>query len=90
MRSAAVRWAPRRPRATVRGSTRARLSADGQFYTCLFASRGQALRERIAEGEDALVAHLSGLWRARGDRYSEERAKAPADRKKIEMFYIGG
>ncbi|TNJ35087.1 GTP 3',8-cyclase MoaA [Arenimonas terrae] len=69
---------------------RARLSADGQLYTCLFAARGQPLRERIAEGEDALAAHLSGLWRLRGDRYSEERAKVPADRKKIEMFYIGG
>jgi cyclic pyranopterin phosphate synthase len=69
---------------------RARLSADGQLFTCLFAARGQPLRERIAEGEDALAAHLSGLWRARGDRYSEERARAAPDRKKIEMFYIGG
>jgi cyclic pyranopterin phosphate synthase len=50
---------------------RARLSADGQLFTCLFAARGHALRERIAEGEDALAAHLAGLWQARGDRYSE-------------------
>jgi cyclic pyranopterin phosphate synthase len=69
---------------------RARLSADGQLFTCLFAARGQALRERIAEGEDALAAHLAGLWRARGDRYSEERALVSPERKKIEMFYIGG
>jgi cyclic pyranopterin phosphate synthase len=69
---------------------RARLSADGQLFTCLFAARGHALRERIAEGEDALAAHLAGLWRARGDRYSEERARVSPERKKIEMFYIGG
>jgi cyclic pyranopterin phosphate synthase len=69
---------------------RARLSADGQLYTCLFAARGQPLRERIAQGEDALAAHLSGLWRLRGDRYSEQRAEASPGRRKIEMFYIGG
>jgi cyclic pyranopterin phosphate synthase len=69
---------------------RARLSADGQLFTCLFAARGHALRERIAEGEDALAAHLASLWRARGDRYSEERALVSPERKKIEMFYIGG
>ena len=68
---------------------RARLSADGQLFTCLFATRGQPLREHIARGEQALAAHLAGLWRERGDRYSELRASAP-DRKKIEMFFIGG
>ncbi|HEX4853733.1 GTP 3',8-cyclase MoaA [Arenimonas sp.] len=68
---------------------RARLSADGQLFTCLFATRGQPLRAHIARGEDALAAHLAGLWRERGDRYSELRASAP-DRKKIEMFFIGG
>ncbi|KFN47683.1 GTP 3',8-cyclase MoaA [Arenimonas metalli] len=68
---------------------RARLSADGQLFTCLFAAQGQPLRAHIARGEDALAAHLAGLWRARGDRYSELRASAP-DRKKIEMFFIGG
>lgn len=69
---------------------RARLSADGQLFTCLFAARGQPLRARIAEGEDALTEHLAGLWRARGDRYSEERAAITRPRRKIEMFYIGG
>jgi cyclic pyranopterin phosphate synthase len=69
---------------------RARLSADGQLFTCLFATRGQPLREHIGRGEDALAEHLAGLWRVRADRYSEQRASAPADRKKIEMFYIGG
>ena len=70
---------------------RARLSADGQLFTCLFASRGEPLRPRIAAGEDALAAHLATLWRARGDRYSEQRAAAAATgRRRIEMFYIGG
>lgn len=69
---------------------RARLSADGQLFTCLFASRGQPLRAHIGRGEDALAAHLAALWRVRSDRYSEQRASAPADRRKIEMFYIGG
>ncbi len=69
---------------------RARLSADGQLFTCLFAARGQPLRPHIARGEDALAQHLAGLWRQRADRYSEQRASVPADRKKIEMFYIGG
>jgi cyclic pyranopterin phosphate synthase len=69
---------------------RARLSADGQLFTCLFAAHGQPLREHIARGEDALAAHLAGLWRQRGDRYSELRASAVPERKKIEMFFIGG
>lgn len=69
---------------------RARLSADGQLFTCLFAASGQPLREHIARGEDALAGQLAGLWQARGDRYSELRASVPADRKKIEMFFIGG
>jgi len=68
---------------------RARLSADGQLFTCLFAGRGHPLRERIAGGEAALAAHLAGLWQARGDRYSEERGALPP-RRKIEMYFIGG
>jgi cyclic pyranopterin phosphate synthase len=69
---------------------RARLSADGQLFTCLFAGRGHPLRDRIGEGEEALAGHLRGLWSARGDRYSELRADRGSDRKKIEMYYIGG
>ena len=69
---------------------RARLSADGQLFTCLFANRGTPLREVIAQGEDALAARLGELWRARGDRYSEQRGEEDRKRRKIEMFYIGG
>lgn len=69
---------------------RARLSADGQLFTCLFASKGQDLRKAIGEGEVALSDRIAGLWRARIDRYSELRAGEGRDGKKIEMFFIGG
>jgi len=69
---------------------RARLSADGQLFTCLFAGRGHPLRARIGEGEQALAAHIAGIWNVRADRYSELRAGDGRDRKKIEMYYIGG
>lgn len=69
---------------------RARLSADGQLFTCLFASKGAPLREVIAGGEFALADHVASLWGRRADRYSELRGALPRDSKKIEMFYIGG
>jgi GTP 3',8-cyclase len=72
--------------------TRARLSADGKLFTCLFATSGVDLRGPLRSGvtDDALAAWISGLWRARADRYSEERAESAARREKIEMFRIGG
>jgi cyclic pyranopterin phosphate synthase len=74
--------------------TRARLSSEGKFFTCLFATHGLDLREAMRAGaEDADLEQLiRGNWRARTDRYSELRdqlRKDPAD-KKIEMYYIGG
>ncbi|WP_295360119.1 GTP 3',8-cyclase MoaA [Arenimonas sp.] len=69
---------------------RARLSADGQLFTCLFAARGAPLREHIAQGDEALAAHVAGLWRQRGDRHSEQRAETARPSRRIEMFYIGG
>lgn len=69
---------------------RARLSADGQLFTCLFAAQGQDLRDAIADGESALAERVAELWGRRADRYSEQRADSGHDRKKIEMFYIGG
>jgi cyclic pyranopterin phosphate synthase len=73
---------------------RARLSADGTIYTCLFASEGVNLREPLRGGaSDAdLVGLLQNLWRQRTDRYSELRnkdAKLPRD-SRVEMYRIGG
>lgn len=73
--------------------TRARLSADGIFYTCLFATQGTDLRERLRRGagSDELQQLIASVWGQRSDRYSEVRAARPIQlRKKIEMSYIGG
>jgi len=71
--------------------TRARLSADGKLYTCLFAFRGHDFRTLIRSGaSDAdLAAFLGSLWSKRSDRYSEERTAANK-RDRVEMSYIGG
>jgi cyclic pyranopterin phosphate synthase len=72
--------------------TRARLSADGHLFTCLFAATGVDLKTPLRSGlsDAALDALLADLWRARADRYSEERAEQSPPREKIEMFRIGG
>ncbi|MBM4361466.1 MAG: GTP 3',8-cyclase MoaA [Deltaproteobacteria bacterium] len=73
--------------------TRARLSADGHLYTCLFATRGTDLRPVLrgpeGAGDAALEAALGRVWATREDRYSELRGSIPAGRR-IEMSYIGG
>ena len=69
---------------------RARVSADGALYTCLFASEGRNLRPLLAQGEGVLSEHVAQLWSRRGDRYSELRADAAPSRKKVEMFLVGG
>ncbi len=68
---------------------RARISADGKLFTCLFASAGFDLRPFMAQ-PDLLDLELASLWRHRSDRYSEIRHAAVSDRKKIEMYFIGG
>ncbi|MFI4970361.1 MAG: GTP 3',8-cyclase MoaA [Lysobacterales bacterium] len=73
--------------------TRARLSADGKLYTCLFANTGHDLRGSLRAG--ASDAELSGLiravWNARDDRYSEIRSTVIAARREhVEMYAIGG
>jgi cyclic pyranopterin phosphate synthase len=71
--------------------TRARLSSDGQLYTCLFASRGTDLKTplRAGMGDAGLADLITGVWSHREDRYSELRAARPAA-DKVEMYYIGG
>lgn len=77
-----------------RGCTRARLSAEGVLYTCLFAALGSNLRELLRNGADdaAILDKVIGVWGGRRDRYSELRSQQTPGvaRKKIEMSYIGG
>jgi cyclic pyranopterin phosphate synthase len=72
--------------------TRARLSADGVLYTCLFATGGHDLREMLRSGApDTEVANaLQSSWRSRSDRYSEIRSGDTLGWEKVEMSYIGG
>lgn len=71
---------------------RARLSADGTLYTCLFANTGTDLRTPLRAGaSDAdLVALLQNVWRNRTDRYSEIRGEAMKDSDRVEMYRMGG
>ncbi|MEO5629414.1 MAG: GTP 3',8-cyclase MoaA [Thermomonas sp.] len=69
---------------------RARVSADGKLYTCLFAGSGHPLRPLLARGDDALAQYVAGLWQQRADRYSEIRSDAGASRRHVEMFLVGG
>jgi GTP 3',8-cyclase len=75
-----------------RDCTRARLSAEGSLYTCLFASSGHDLRAllRSGAGDDELSRVVASVWNARADRYSELRSAATAGMPRVEMFYIGG
>lgn len=75
-----------------RDCTRARISAEGQLYTCLFAVEGHDLRAVLrSDATDAqLVAHIETIWTRRGDRYSELRSAATANLPRIEMFAMGG
>jgi len=76
--------------------TRARLSAEGRVFTCLFAVRGTDLRAVLRGGAtDAELAEaIGGVWARRADRYSELRTQATKepdpDLPKVEMSYIGG
>jgi cyclic pyranopterin phosphate synthase len=69
---------------------RARVSADGRLYTCLFAADGHDLRSALQGGELALAERVATLWTGRGDRYSELRGRAGASRRHVEMYLVGG
>jgi GTP 3',8-cyclase len=75
-----------------RDCTRVRISADGQLYTCLFATRGHDMRTLLRSGasDQRIYDAISSIWRVRGDRYSEMRSKNTTGLSKVEMSYIGG
>jgi cyclic pyranopterin phosphate synthase len=73
--------------------SRARLTAEGQLVTCLFAAAGRDLKAPLRAGaSDAeLLEQITGTWRRRADRYSEERARTPLRaRRRVEMYQVGG
>jgi cyclic pyranopterin phosphate synthase len=75
--------------------SRARLSSEGKFYTCLFATHGLDLRAPLRAGADdaEMLQLIRGAWAGRSDRYSElreELRRSGPQSKKIEMNYIGG
>ena len=72
--------------------TRARLSADGSLYTCLFATQGHDLRAlvRSAATDGEIADAIATVWTERTDRYSELRSSDTAGLHKIEMSFIGG
>lgn len=72
--------------------TRARISAEGLLYTCLFAVKGTDFRQilRSGAGEEEIIRAIQQIWTARDDRYSEIRSEATVALPKIEMSYIGG
>ena len=72
--------------------TRARLSADGVLYTCLFATQGNDLRKLLRGGaSDGKISDaVASIWKVRTDRYSEIRSSKTTDLPKVEMSYIGG
>ncbi|HUZ83728.1 MAG TPA: GTP 3',8-cyclase MoaA [Gaiellales bacterium] len=75
-----------------RDCTRARLSAEGELFTCLFAARGHDLRGPLRDGagDGELDELIGSIWGRRGDRYSELRTLGTAPVPKVEMSHIGG
>jgi GTP 3',8-cyclase len=72
--------------------TRARLTADGEFFTCLFAARGHDLRTPLRQGatDQEIAGLIRDIWTGRTDRYSEIRSEATRELPKVEMSRIGG
>jgi cyclic pyranopterin phosphate synthase len=72
--------------------TRARLTASGELFTCLFSGNGHDLRALVRSGasDEELAAAVAKVWRARDDRYSEIRSEATVGLPRVEMSRIGG
>jgi cyclic pyranopterin phosphate synthase len=72
--------------------TRARLSADGKLFTCLFGVHGHDFRRLLRSGapDEEIAGLVQNVWSARKDRYSELRSKDTVGLEKVEMSYIGG
>jgi cyclic pyranopterin phosphate synthase len=72
--------------------SRARVTADGVFYSCLFSARGTELRDKIRAGMNAeeITTVIRDLWTKRADRYSELRSHLPRHQRHVEMYRMGG
>ena len=72
--------------------SRARITAEGLFYSCLFSAKGTVLRDKIREGMGAeeLTEVIRELWTKRADRYSELRSDLPRHQPHVEMYRMGG
>jgi cyclic pyranopterin phosphate synthase len=72
--------------------TRARLSAEGKLYTCLFAIKGHDFRDLLRNGatDDEISDVIARVWGKRDDRYSEIRSENTGSLPKVEMSHIGG
>jgi cyclic pyranopterin phosphate synthase len=72
--------------------SRARLSADGSIYTCLFATEGHNIRSilRMDASQEEIGDAISAIWKNRNDNYSEQRGKVETTKDRVEMSYIGG
>ena len=72
--------------------SRARLSAEGSIYTCLFASEGHNIRSilRMDASQEQIGNAISEIWKGRNDNYSEQRGTVEQTKDRVEMSYIGG
>jgi len=75
-----------------RDCNRARLSAEGKLYTCLFAVKGHDLKSLLRSGasDEEISQKITHIWNRRSDRYSELRSENTIDLPKVEMSHIGG
>jgi cyclic pyranopterin phosphate synthase len=72
--------------------SRLRLSANGQLFTCLFASQGLSLKQALRDGssDERITSEIRELWQNRSDAYSEQRSERTRGLKRVEMSFIGG